>query len=138
MIRLKLPDDTYFDLPPDLYWEDEFQWDPIAQTVKQLLPDADGESALLIQETKKKAGRPITLASGANRAWMKRTAVEALRALAATRPALTLLMDGRSNLSVRFRFDGGSAIAATPVGGPYPEPPTGNDWHEIKIKLIEV
>lgn len=138
MIRLQLPDETYFDLPPDLHWEDEFQWDPIAQTVKQLLPDETGESALLIQETKKKAGRPITLSSGTNRAWMTRTAVEALRTLAATRPALTLLMEGRPNKAVRFRFEGGSAITATPAGGPYPEPPTGNDYHEVTIKLIEV
>jgi hypothetical protein len=142
MIRLKLPDETYFDLPADLYWEDEFQWNPVAQLLKYGIKDENSEVSLFIHETKKKAGRPITLSSGDNSngsfACMKRSQLLALNDLADTRPALTLLMDGRSSRSVRFRFEGGKAIEAVPLGSPYPEPPTGDDLYKVTIKLIEV
>lgn len=55
-------------------WSDEFDWNPIEQ--KQ---DRAVDGALIIQEGKKKSGRPITLTADKNMAWLKRHVVSKLK-----------------------------------------------------------
>ncbi|MFW1646189.1 hypothetical protein [Acinetobacter guillouiae] len=55
-------------------WSDEFDWNPIEQ--KQ---DRAVDGALIIQEGKKKSGRPITLTADKNMAWLKRHIVSKLK-----------------------------------------------------------
>ena len=43
-------------LPDDLIWRDEFDWAPVEQVVTPTL-----SGALLVEETAKPEGRPITL-----------------------------------------------------------------------------
>lgn len=55
-------------------WSDEFDWNPIEQ--KQ---DRAVDGALIIQEGKKKSGRPVTLIADKNMAWLKRHIVSKLK-----------------------------------------------------------
>ena len=55
-------------------WSDEFDWNPIEQ--KQ---DYAVDGALIIQEGKKKSGRPISLTADKNMAWLKRHIVSKLK-----------------------------------------------------------
>lgn len=55
-------------------WSDEFDWNPIEQ--KQ---DRAVDGALIIQEGKKKSGRPISLTADKNMAWLKRHIVSKLK-----------------------------------------------------------
>ena len=55
-------------------WSDEFDWNPIEQ--KQ---DYAVDGALIIQEGKKKSGRPISLTADKNMAWLKRHVVSKLK-----------------------------------------------------------
>ena len=55
-------------------WSDEFDWNPIEQ--KQ---DRAVDGALIIQEGKKKSGRPISLTADKNMAWVKRHIVSKLK-----------------------------------------------------------
>lgn len=62
-------------LPDDLEWTDEFQWTPIAQNTEY---SAGG--SLLVQESTKLKGRPITLQGESDMAWITRTVLDALAA----------------------------------------------------------
>ncbi|WP_270386884.1 hypothetical protein [Acinetobacter guillouiae] len=55
-------------------WSDEFDWNPIEQ--KQ---DYAVDGAFIIQEGKKKSGRPISLTADKNMAWLKRHVVSKLK-----------------------------------------------------------
>lgn len=55
-------------------WSDEFDWNPIEQ--KQ---DYAVGGAFIIQEGKKKSGRPISLTADKNMAWLKRHIVSKLK-----------------------------------------------------------
>lgn len=55
-------------------WSDEFDWNPIEQ--KQ---DFAVDGAFIIQEGKKKSGRPISLTADKNMAWLKRHIVSKLK-----------------------------------------------------------
>lgn len=55
-------------------WSDEFDWNPIEQ--KQ---DYAVDGAFIIQEGKKKSGRPISLTADKNMAWLKRHIVSKLK-----------------------------------------------------------
>jgi len=65
-------------LPADLRWTDEFAGHGVGQTITPTLT-----GALVVEETAQPVGRPITLES-AGAAWVERSTVEALAALAAT------------------------------------------------------
>ena len=88
------------ELPEDMRWSDEFRWLPTATQV-----DVASDGALWIEESKRRAGRPITLESGTDSAghWAltNRATVLALYALAAeprTTPLTLELVDGRELL----------------------------------------
>lgn len=57
-----------------LLWSDEFDWQPIEQKQEFAV-----DGALIIQEGKKKSGRPITLTADKNMAWVKRHEVSKLK-----------------------------------------------------------
>lgn len=54
-------------LPKELVWQDEFSWEPVAQTYEYSV-----EGNLLIQESTKKKGRHITLVGQNDMAWIDR------------------------------------------------------------------
>ena len=55
-------------------WSDEFDWNPIEQ--KQ---DYAVDGTFIIQDGKKKSGRPISLTADKNMAWLKRHIVSKLK-----------------------------------------------------------
>ncbi|HDZ8927738.1 TPA: hypothetical protein RUX58_002460 [Aeromonas dhakensis] len=71
-------------LPDDLIWRDEFDWAPVEQVVTPTL-----SGALLVEETAKPEGRPITLVGHCPRATV--LSVKALEAQVAQLMTLTLL-----------------------------------------------
>jgi hypothetical protein len=124
MAALKLGNIT---LPSDLLWSDEFDWTPIEQAKTYSL-----DGSLIIENQTRQAGRPITLTGEADQAWVTRSTVEALYALAQASTTRTLqLTDGRT-FDVVFRHDQ-TAVEARPVGGL-----VGVDHYMITLRLMEV
>lgn len=137
MIRIVATSSTIA-LPDGFCWHDEFAWGRKAQVHKRLLPDLDGKSALLIQQTTKKGGKPLTLGGPDGAAgFMPRSMVEALTALAEAEPPLevTVEMDGRDDRLARFDFSAGPAVDARPVISQ--EPPAADDWYFCTLHLME-
>lgn len=116
-------------LPDDLIWTDEFAFDAVAQSQTR----TEG-GALIIEETALIAGRPITLAGGADAAWITRAQLIALRALAdaPSTPRVLTLHDGRT-FSVMFARP---AIEADPIiafNAPIP-----GDFYAVILNLFTV
>ncbi|MFM4963725.1 hypothetical protein ACEUBT_08225 [Aeromonas bivalvium] len=90
-------------LPDDLIWRDEFDWAPVEQVVTPTLT-----GALLVEETPKPEGRPITLVGHCPRATV--LSLKVLEAQVAQLLTLTLL-DGQQR-EVLWRRPG---VVATPL-----------------------
>ncbi|MBU1564222.1 MAG: hypothetical protein KJ630_01170 [Proteobacteria bacterium] len=110
-------------LPTDLWWEDETDWTPVDQETEY-----STTGALLVDLATKQAGRPITLVGDRSTAWVSRTTVLALMALAAD-PGLvmTLIIDTRS-FQVMFRHEG-KPVDAVPVVRI--SPPAATDFYYL-------
>lgn len=74
-------------LPDGLRWSDEFAWSPLAQATEYSLT-----GALIVEQSAKQAGRPITLTGGKDFAWLTRAEVEALKALLDAGDEMTLTL----------------------------------------------
>lgn len=125
------------ELPEDMRWADEFTWLPTASQTEIAC-----NGALWVEESAQLAGRPITLESGSDGGthWgvVRRSTVEALRALAAAPRATPLaltLEDGRV-FNVRFRHQEGSALEARPIR--HIAPHVGSDHYHITLRLMQV
>ncbi|WP_457936390.1 hypothetical protein [Aeromonas veronii] len=90
-------------LPDDLVWRDEFEWAPVEQVVTPTL-----SGALLVEETAKPEGQPLTLIGHCSRAKVQELKV--LEAQVAQLMTLTLL-DGVAR-TVMWRRPG---VVATPL-----------------------
>src|SRR5690349_17501425 len=80
-------------LPRGMVWDDEFAWSAVQKSAEYSVT-----GALLVDAAVKQAGRPITLRGDPTAGWIRRSVVEALRALAAADPVgehLLTLADGR-------------------------------------------
>ena len=109
-------------LPDGLVWSDEYDWTPIAQSAG----DYSLTGALLLQESVKLSGRPITLAyqrdGNEHTAWIKRaqthngwSSLEALRAaLLVHSVKLTLTLHDNRQFTVSPRHDSGGPIKVQP------------------------
>ena len=106
-------------LPDDLVWSDEFEWAPVEQVVTPTL-----SGALLVEETAKPEGRPLTLSGHCSRA-------KVLEAQVAQLMTLTLL-DGVAR-TVVWRRPG---VVATPLVEM--ADPEGGDPYALTLNLTEV
>lgn len=115
-------------LSDNLLWIDEFESDQVAQNQVRLIGGGQ-----LIEETPLLKGRPITLGGGAG--WISRTTLIALRTLeAAGAETYTLTLNDARTFQVAFRRP--NAIRAVPV---IPQNnPTGSDFYDLTLQLIEV
>lgn len=106
-------------LPDDLQWTDEHAWSPVMRS-----SDYGITGGLLIQESTKLAGRPITYAG--EWAWIDTTTLAALQALNAIPKweGTLVTADGRE-FTVGFR---GTGIEATPVFFEAPNGAMGGQW----------
>jgi hypothetical protein len=101
---------TVLELPPDLYWEDEFGWHPVEQSAERTIT-----GGLVLQYAARTTGRPITLRPYEQTcAWMPATTLQQLQTWAATPGVeLELLLRGVTR-TVVFRHQD-TAIEAEPV-----------------------
>lgn len=131
-MSIELSDGTVtVNLPPDLYWADEFSWHPVERTKQRTL-----SGALVISSAARIGGRPITLQPFDDRnAWMPHSVLEQLRQWAAgTDQALQLTLRGVTRNVV---FDHGETpvIEAKPVKHMSDVQP--GDWYEVTLRLME-
>lgn len=118
-------------LPAGLHWADEHAYSPVAQTVRRPL-----DGSLVVYYAPLAAGRPITLASGEDHGWMRRSTVDALAVLAASPGAVyTLTLRGIDH-RVMFRHHEPPTFEARPLwplANPGPD-----DWYLATLKLMTV
>lgn len=136
MITLTIAE-TPYPLPSCYCWSDEFAWSAKSQIHTRLLPQ-DGQSALLIQETVKTGGQPLTLASDDGPGMMTRGLLDDLIAAAAVSPSpvVTVAMTGRATLTALFDYSRGVAIEGAPVLAK--EPPADDDLYWVTLHLIKL
>lgn len=118
-------------LPPDLFWSDEFAWTPVASALEY-----STTGSALIDVSKKQSGRPITLTADPETCWLSRADVLALKTLS-DEPGkeLTLTLYDRSFIVIFS--PGEKPFDAEPV---WQEMPVAVDdtWVITAIRLIEV
>lgn len=118
-------------LNPNLVWDDEHAWSPVAQSVR---PTLDG--GLAVFHATLAAGRPITLKSTQDTGWLTKTQVDAIAALADT-PGGVFTLDIRGVArQVMFRHQDAPAFEAAPL---IPRPnPASTDWYLATLKLMQL
>jgi len=121
---------TTLALPADMEWSDEYDWSPVVQEAGYSLT-----GALIVEASVKQAGRPVTLQSGDDRAWVTRADVDQLRAWAAIPgKALTLTLRGTARAVI---FDHAAGAVEADMVMFYGDP-VASDHYAITIKTIEV
>lgn len=115
-------------------WSDEFSWKPIEQSQEHAV-----DGTLIIQEGKKKSGRPITLTPPDNQGWIKRSVLSVIQDWSALQDEqFTLVFEyphDTRQFNVIFNHAEG-AIDAEPVKG-FPTV-SENDFYKATLKFIEV
>lgn len=122
-------------LPAGLRWEDEFAWSPLAQASEYSLT-----GSLLVEQTTRLAGRPITLIGGKDFAWMTRSEVSTLKTLLDTGAAMTLTLHDARSFTVIPAADEPLTVTPLPVvkeSGPA-NPSSSTRYVLESLKLIEV
>ena len=120
----------HVDLPEDMYWQDEFDWQALAQAT----PQYSLGGAVIVQQGTMLAGRPITLSG--EWIWLPRATLLTLAAWADV-PELEMTLtapDGR-NLNVTFRTHDG-ALQASPVRWMHDE--DDDAWYHAEIRLMTI
>jgi len=123
---------TTVNLHEDLYWEDEFTWNPVEQSAERTVT-----GALIVEVNTRISGRPITLRpENEFSAWMARSVVEQLRNWAAVPgKTLTLTLRGTAR-TVMFRHQEGPAVEPTPVI--HYNDTAAEDRYTVTVRLMEV
>ena len=115
-------------------WSDEFSWKPIEQNQERAI-----DGTLIIQEGKKKSGRPITLSPSDSQGWIKRSSLSILKDWSALQDEqFTLVFEyphDTRQFNVIFNHAEG-AIDAEPVKG-FPTV-SEDDFYKVTLKFIEV
>ena len=115
-------------------WSDEFSWKPIEQNQEYAV-----NGTLIVQEGKKKSGRPITLSPSDSQGWIKRSSLSILKDWSALQDEqFTLVFEyphDTRQFNVIFNHAEG-AIDAEPVKG-FPTV-SENDFYKVTLKFIEV
>ncbi|WP_288402279.1 hypothetical protein [uncultured Acinetobacter sp.] len=116
-------------------FSDEFDWKPIEQSQERAI-----DGTLIVQQGKKKSGRPITLLSKTDKqGWIKRSSLSTIQDWSALQgEQFTLIFEyphDTRQFNVIFNHAEG-AVEATPVRGV----PTvsENDYYRATLRFIEV
>jgi len=116
---------------PDVLWPDRYQFTGVDSRMEKTLT---GRPIVWEQSTQ---GRPITLAGGADFAWIEKSDLVDLLALAFV-PNATYELSYEGELhTVRFRHEDSPCIEATPVLG-RPNEASTDYYCNLTIKLMEV
>jgi hypothetical protein len=115
-------------------WSDEFNWKPVEQNQEYAL-----DGTLIVQEGKKKSGRPITLSPSDGQGWIKRSDLSVIQDWSALQnEQFTLVFEyphDTRQFNVIFNHAEG-AIEADPVKG-FPTVSEG-DYYRATLRFIEV
>lgn len=121
---------TTITLHDDMLWVDEFDWQATVQRAARTIA-----GSLIVESHARTKGRPVTLAAGADYAWMPRSTVLALYA-AADLPGQKFVLTLRgAAYTVQFNLEAG-ALEAQPVVD-YSDP-DATDWYVVTVRLLEV
>ena len=119
-------------LNPDLFWSDENEWHPVAQTAERTIT-----GALIVKVKSRVGGRPITLEpEDETSGWMNRTSVEALRNWAAAPGKVMTLTIHGTDRTVMFRHHDGAGLSATPVV--HFSDIAAGDYYRCTLRFMEV
>lgn len=123
---------TTVNIHPDVYWSDEYTWQPVAQSVTNTIT-----GALVVQSAATEAGRTITLEPlDDDSAWLRKAVVDQLRNWASVAgQTLTLTLRGASR-TVIFRHHDGGAMSADPVV--FYSDADSTDWYRVTLRFMEV
>lgn len=122
---------TTLTLPEDLRWTDEYTWSAVEQSVGYTLG-----GSLVVEIGTRLAGRPVTLAAEADRAWITKTVLDQLYAWAGVAgKTLTLTLADARVMSVMYRHHDG-AIQAEPVMFAVPAQP--GDFYIVTLRFMTV
>jgi len=116
---------------PDLVIENEFAWTGVEAATERSL---SGRPIIWEGEI---SGKPIDLIGSDKAAWMDRSTLIALRALAAVPNTTYDLIYGSDTYTVRFRHEEAPVIEATPIA-PSPDAENTDRYNQVRIKLLEV
>lgn len=122
------------ELPQDLEWQDEFDWQPVASSYQRTLT-----GKMLVEEAPLIKGRPITLFGGPEACWVPRSLVLALKAMESTpsnpENPMTLNYHGQQ-IPVIWQRSGGPSVDAKPVQRV--RNPGADHKYYITLRLMEV
>jgi len=119
-------------LPDDLVWIDEFTYSSVAQNQERTLT-----GKLIVEESQKIKGRPITLHGGDSAGWTNRSTMIQIQALADTADTDLQLSFHDVLYTVRFdRKSGNSPVDGAPILSC--TDPDATDPYSITIRLMTV
>jgi len=114
------------DLPEEMIWLDQTSWTPVSQGTEYSLA-----GALLVEQSTKQAGRPITL--GGDNAWTTWAVAKSLLELSYTAGLqMTLIINSRT-FTVIWRHGDGDLVEVTRI---YDREPEDDDEVIIKLRLM--
>ncbi|SPL70302.1 hypothetical protein [Acinetobacter stercoris] len=133
LIRLKTSETVL--LEDGFFWSDEFEWKPIEQKQDRAI-----DGTLIIQEGKKKSGRPITLIPAEDMGWIKRSVLSKLQDWSGYQSEVFQLVfdyphDTRCFQVIFNHQDGAISNIATVKGIPAS---SESDQYTATIKFLEV
>lgn len=115
-------------------WSDEFTWKPIEQNQEFAV-----DGTLIVQEGKKKSGRPITLTPPDNQGWIKRSVLSVIQDWSALQDEqFTLIFEyphDTRQFNVIFNHAEGAINAETVKGIPTV---SEGDYYRTTFKFLEV
>lgn len=125
-------DATTVAITGDLYWEDEFSWAPVEQSVERTIT-----GALVVQVSTRQAGRPMTLSPyDKDSAWITRASLDQLKTWAGN-PGQTMVLTYRGQTyNVVFRHHDGEVIRAEPVK--HMADVQSDDWYTATLRFMEI
>ena len=117
-------------LPQGLAWENEFTQEKVSQNMQRTL-----QGNAVVYYGQRQNGFPISLSSGTDHSWCKRSVVESIKALAdEAGKEMSLTLRGVTYPRVIFDHSSGKGFEAVPV---IPlATPDGNSYYRIKLNLI--
>ena len=119
-------------LSEDFNWSDEFDWQPVEQTIARSIT-----GALIIESSSRIGGRPITLEPPDEQsAWVKLVDLNVIRGWAAIAGRVMVLNIHGVNRNVIFSHHESNAVSAKPVVFYNSQDTTDN--YLVTLKFMEV
>lgn len=124
---------TVMELPTDLRWTDEFEWNAVKQNVENTIT-----GAIIVESAAILKGMPITLAPvDESSAWISRINLRTLKTWSDIAGAqFVLVLDGVTR-NVIFRHQDGGGVTASPIVH-YSSGTSDGDFFSASFKFMEV